>query len=710
MKVDSMPLFISFFVLAFISHIQGQSTLPPIVHHSIENLESFQELPSPKWMIEVGASELTIEDLLNENLKDGKVTNIVPKETIVEMFHSYWFAIELHSDVSLEGFYLYFENEPTGFGFTNNYSEIESFFVQDGKVLSKGRTGYFVPASQRDLPDRHSQSMLKIDMEEKSSVTLWVHIKKNHQLEDLFPALSLYNTNIVLPKYAHYVRDMVFTGSLIVILVIAILLFFWGRDQVSKWFLIFVGILFIDHFTSWASDPLTPLLYPETPKIGLYVGIWTSILMVACMLQFVRVFSELQKTHPRIDRAIKIGIAFLVFSGLVFPVLSLTLETIVFSDIYFSLYGLVYVSTGITMLILPFGRTRLMGIAMLLFILPQLLPLNSIDFQSLAYVGLLMPMILGVGYRFKKLSEERVEAEKEKRVFLDNQNRILEERVEKRTEELKASLENLKSTQAQLVQSEKMASLGELTAGIAHEIQNPLNFVNNFSDVSGELLEEIKEERGKKIGDRDDELIEEVIGDLQENLQKISHHGSRASSIVKGMLDHSRESTGEKESTDINALCDEYLRLSYHGFKAKDNNFTGEFELDLEADIPSVQIVTQDMGRVLLNIFNNAFYAVHQKNLLNPEFQPKVDVSTRHKGNKIEITIKDNGIGMSQETMDKVFQPFFTTKPTGQGTGLGMSISYDIVTKGHGGEMRINSIEGEKTEFIIQLPIDIEAE
>jgi two-component system, NtrC family, sensor kinase len=273
---------------------------------------------------------------------------------------------------------------------------------------------------------------------------------------------------------------------------------------------------------------------------------------------------------------------------------------------------------------------------------------------------------------------------------------------------LATTLDNLKATQSQLIQSEKMASLGELTAGIAHEIQNPLNFVNNFSEVNREMLEELKAERLKPNADRTVE--DEIINDIISNEDKINHHGKRADAIVKGMLQHSRSSSGQKEPTDINALCDEYLRLAYHGLRAKDKSFNAKFETEFDDSLPKINVVAQDIGRVVLNLINNAFYAVSEKAKQNvPGYEPKVVVSTKSVipplGGKrgAEINVKDNGNGIPDSIKEKIFQPFFTTKPTGQGTGLGLSLSYDIV-KAHGGEIKAKSREGEGTEFIIQLP------
>jgi two-component system, NtrC family, sensor kinase len=294
-------------------------------------------------------------------------------------------------------------------------------------------------------------------------------------------------------------------------------------------------------------------------------------------------------------------------------------------------------------------------------------------------------------------------------------------------EELEHTLDELRATQAQLIQSEKMASLGELTAGIAHEIQNPLNFVNNFSELSNELFDEMREELDK--GD----IVEAkaIAIDIKQNLEKINHHGKRADAIVKGMLQHSRSSTGKKELTDINALADEYLRLAYHGLRAKDKSFNATMKTDFDENIGKINVIPQDIGRVILNLITNAFYAVNEKKkalhhsplsteggLKNtlPDYEPTVSLSTSlipppgiagagTRGASLLISVSDNGPGIPQAALDKIFQPFFTTKPSGQGTGLGLSMSYDIITKAHAGEIKVESKPGEGATFSIILPI-----
>ena len=325
-------------------------------------------------------------------------------------------------------------------------------------------------------------------------------------------------------------------------------------------------------------------------------------------------------------------------------------------------------------------------------------------------------------------SKERkaLEKERQKRLIEEERNKVIEEQksqletlVAMRTNEilrqnevLENTLLELQSTQKQLIQAEKMASLGELTAGIAHEIQNPLNFVNNFSEVSVELLNEMKEE----LLAGNNEAVNEIAEDIEKNLYKISHHGKRADAIVKGMLQHSRSSTGTKEATDINSLADEYLRLSYHGLRAKDKNFNATMITHYDEDIGLVNIIPQDLGRVFLNLYTNSFYSVSAKKKAlaqtNPSYEPTVTVITKlvKKGGEqgedlVWMSVKDNGLGIPQKVLDKIYQPFFTTKPSGEGPGLGLSLSYDIIYKGHNGKITVDTKEGDYAEFIIEIPI-----
>ncbi len=335
---------------------------------------------------------------------------------------------------------------------------------------------------------------------------------------------------------------------------------------------------------------------------------------------------------------------------------------------------------------------------------------DYLDFATVFSLAWLIAMLIRSNKQNKAIKKERQKtlAEEERNKFISVQKEKLEVIVEERTaeitkqkDELMHAFTELKATQSQLIQSEKMASLGELTAGIAHEIQNPLNFVNNFSEVNTELIDEMQEELKK--GD-----YAEVIAlseDIRANQQKINHHGKRADAIVKGMLQHSRSSSNVKEPSDINAIADEYLRLAYHGLRAKDKSFNATLNTDFDATIGRINIVPQDVGRVILNLITNAFHAVMEKKQLNTSgtYEPTIWVTTKRKGNAVHVSIRDNGNGVPDKVKDKIFQPFFTTKPSGEGTGLGLSLSYDVI-KTHGGELLLETKQGEGTTFTITLP------
>ncbi len=313
---------------------------------------------------------------------------------------------------------------------------------------------------------------------------------------------------------------------------------------------------------------------------------------------------------------------------------------------------------------------------------------------------------LGLSYKvnlLKKYQDEAIQEQlrltKENQVLIETQNRVLEEKVEQRTAELKAS-------QAQLILKEKLASLGELTAGIAHEIQNPLNFVNNFAEVSSELVDELQEGPLQAIAIAEKAYAEDVIKDLRQNLQKITHHGRRAEAIVRGMLDHSQASSSERQLTDLNKLANDYLRLAYQGFRTKDSSFNCQLVTSFDSSIPAIYLNNQDIGRVLLNLYNNAFYAVRQREKQKAiSYQPMLEVSSYAQTGYVVLQVRDNGLGIHDSIKDKLFQPFFTTKPPGEGTGLGLSLSYDIVTKGHSGALLVESDEGDGAAFTVQLPI-----
>ena len=448
------------------------------------------------------------------------------------------------------------------------------------------------------------------------------------------------------------------------------------------------------------------------------------ILIAVGITAWIRIAMDTANRIPRWD---KLVLSKIWVSGIVYFLLSMIPFLNFLKTWWWPLVFLIYLATCYKLWQYP--NTRLLLIAILPAMLTSMVqdfvqwfvPSISSNYSAIIKTadGMTGAWLIGFGIyalvqndkeRKKRIQEEEKKRKEEARKL--ELERLVADRTNELTlqkEKLELTLSELKTTQDQLIQSEKMASLGELTAGIAHEIQNPLNFVNNFSQVSTELLDEMKQE----ITDGNMEEVEDLIVMLSQNLQKIHEHGGRASSIVKGMLQHSRTKNGEKEWTDINALCDEYLRLAYHGIRAKDKTFNVKMETAFDESLSTnqtgqkkIKVIRQDIGRVVLNIITNAFYAVHAKNQkTNSDYQPKVRVETKQGKDLIVISIHDNGNGIPTSILNKIFQPFFTTKPTGQGTGLGLSLSYDIITKGHQGEIKVETEEGVGTSFIIELPL-----
>ncbi|MGK2864288.1 MAG: sensor histidine kinase [Chitinophagaceae bacterium] len=440
-------------------------------------------------------------------------------------------------------------------------------------------------------------------------------------------------------------------------------------------------------------------------------------LIAFLLLWDLRKIMKATDPHPRWDKRIRWVMAGIVILFIIHKALSL--DEIMNWVWHLSLLAIIaiayfnkifFAARTVLIAVLPFAVVQLSGDILKLF-----MSASSVEIDIYVKVATTFSIIWMIAMLFvskkqqKALAAERLKTheEEEKRIMDVKRKEELEKIVVERTaeitrqkEELENTLTELKATQVQLIHSEKMASLGELTAGIAHEIQNPLNFVNNFSEVNKELMEELKEEIDK--GNINE--VKGIADDVIENQKRINYHGKRADAIVKGMLQHSRSSSGVKEPTDINELADEYLRLAYHGLRAKDKSFNAAMETDFDNDIEKVNIIPQDIGRVILNLITNAFYAVKEKkNNATSEFEPTVSVSTKKGNGNVVVIVKDNGNGIPQKVLEKIFQPFFTTKPTGEGTGLGLSLSYDII-KAHQGELKVETKEGVGATFSIILP------
>jgi len=629
------------------------------------------------------------------------------------------------------------------------------FVKSDSSSWQHSRTGILVPWSQRD----GLKSLMAIHVNIQAGKSLLVY--ERHIYDYLIPTPDNISSAdisfapwVVHNQRNHYTTAIVISFILgLALLMVAINLYFFVIVREKEFLFFSLGILFFG--IDWMLN-LSDIVFKNIPSIKFYASHVLDSAISFTWIYSIRYFLKTFSRFPRWDKVL-IAISFtevLGYWSLEFvPALSPGNFNSLTNTISFILVLAFVLPIFITITLYRRDKDRItrmiiyallplcisFGImALLRFmdsfsflaenstverVLDIVQPVvNAVYPLTIVWVIILFALTLFIRFSMlrRKYAQEKLEREHERSTMIEQQKVELEKQVAERTSELQQSLENLKSTQKQLIQSEKMASLGELTAGIAHEIQNPLNFVNNFSDINKELIEELKIKNEElKIDDAD---VKNLLNDIEENSEKINHHGKRADAIVKGMLQHSRTSTGQKEPTDINALCDEYLRLAYHGMRAKDKSFNCEMKTEFDSSLPKINVVPQDIGRVILNLINNAFYAcAERKNLegfqnlqgLAP-YLPTVTVNTKNLGDKVEISVRDNGNGIPEKIKNKIFQPFFTTKPTGQGTGLGLSLSYDIV-KAHGGEIKVESKvdvanpglsgRGEGTEFIVKLPV-----
>ncbi len=511
----------------------------------------------------------------------------------------------------------------------------------------------------------------------------------------------------------------IYLGCMLLILCYNLFLFFSTREKLYLYYVAYVAS--ITWFMSTIFQYVFEFLWPYNPGINQIAVASSAATMVTATI-FTRAFLQTKIKAPYLHKLLWIFIAIgalsfvLVFTPFKLQALMLAQGGIMLMAIFFLVTGFVvyrknyppakFYLTAWGFLIAGFIAAILETVNLL----PVMYYINAMQIGSAIEVTLLS---LALADRINVYKQEREEAQakallvaREKAELVQQQNILLEKNVAQRTHELTESLQNLQAAQSQLIHNEKMASLGELTAGIAHEIQNPLNFVNNFSEINEELVSELVDELNQGNTKQAKALAEDIKG----NAQKTNFHGKRAETIVKAMLQHSRSSTGNKEPVNINDLCEEYLRLAYHGLKAKDISFLANYTTAFDVQIPDINVVPQDIGRVLLNLISNAFYAVNEKAKQNiPGYEPKVHLNTSllpsSNGGKagVLIVVEDNGDGIADANKEKIFQPFFTTKPPGQGTGLGLSLSYDIV-KAHGGDLKVETKPGEGSTFIISLP------
>jgi signal transduction histidine kinase len=733
----------------------SQTSLPP-VYEIISDTAKVQILDKSFWQkLEDKEGKWTIEDVIKLPLSEkfhfqGEKTIDIDTNGIHTYWHRYRLRNRMDHDVKIS--------------LTNNNDYFDVFIVIKDSVTKQYHTGFFLDWEKRDgfksasaetddVSDNIGAISGAIPLVLKPGQEILVYDKRQRKhLADFSTSVRIWNTEkLIQERYVDYVdsRSNYFSkihlqeAFLLGLLLLAIFLnvFFYRivREKVYLYFALFAFFISINRLWNILWD--TALWeHPQWLIFVPYLGYaWAFIPLF--LIMFFREFLNTKQFFPKWDK-------FLFWLGMLNLILNVIIFcgqiTLGFAKMNSVFYKFVFIlSTPLPFFLIPLVIiiTLLLYIRKkeksLRYIMTGAFPLlffylftgiwsllhgmeienfRPVEVFCICWLVLSFTLILMLRFDLLRkqnvqhaLENERLAKEKEieKNVLIEKQKEDLEIQVKERTADLVKSLEDLKLSQSQLIQSEKMASLGELTAGIAHEIQNPLNFVNNFSELSNELIDEMNSELDK--GDIQEAKF--IATDIKQNLEKINHHGKRADAIVKGMLQHSRSNSGQKEPTDINALCDEYLRLSYHGLRAKDKSFNATMKTDFDPSIGNINIIPQDIGRVILNLINNAFYAVNEhrdalytSNDVNA-YEPTVSISTKKIGDKVEIKVTDNGNGIPKNIVDKIFQPFFTTKPTGQGTGLGLSMSYDIITKRHGGELKVESKEGVGSTFIISLPL-----
>lgn len=648
-----------------------------------------------------------IHQLLNNaypvTFAPGKIQIFTPRKTD----SAYWIRFSVLNNTSGD---LWLFSPYSGFYQYNVY------LANGDSVVSSFRNGALLPFNNRYVPVNVALFPLHIPPATERQV--YIYIRYSYS-----PTYSLYlATPVTFTRYLH-MSDLIsgaYLGLFLLILFYNLIIYFYLRDRsnliYSAWITASALAVFAYHGLSFE------YLWPQMPAINSYIDVFTCI---AVLLQIVLNFSLFRlRSTSRFFTLTSYIAAFLAvlcilshlsgMDGAVYP-LSDAGTVVLINGINTVALSVLMVRKGMKYALYYLLGNVVFFISMVLVVVSSfaVMQIKVVSQMTMVYFGsageiLFFALALASKVRALKLDREKSEREnfqllREREQLVRRQKETLERLVTERTAELSRSLKELKETQAQLIQREKMASLGELTAGIAHEIQNPLNFVNNFSEVNEELIAEMQEEM--KVGHTD--MATDIAEDIKQNNERINNHGKRASSIIRSMLEHSRTvNETEKQLTSINALTNEYLQLAYHGVRVKHPSFTAAIHTDYDNSVNDVFIAPGEVGRALLNIYNNAFYSIMQKkDKYNEAYEPAIFVSTKQLKGKIEICIKDNGTGISPNIVDKVFNPFFTTKPAGQGTGLGLSLSHDIIVQGHHGELLVNSKEGDYAEFIIYLPV-----
>ncbi|MBD0285903.1 MAG: hypothetical protein ICV79_10840 [Flavisolibacter sp.] len=684
----------------------------------ISNTKDVFNLAYSAWYLEDKEGKKTIQDVSAPEAEPFKKIN-QPVCNFGMTASAYWVKCTLRNETD-EKIYLELGN-PT-------LTDVQLYeFDANGLLKRQQHSGNWLPFKEWEIQDVDYRLPLYAPPHTTETFILRVQHYRGTQFT-LNAGTEAALNSVSAP---HRMFEMIYYGMMAVMVLYNFFIYLTLKDKAYLYYVVYTFLMGL--LNAVVNGDTFKYLWPGAPVLNHFIDVITCSVTIASIL-FAIHFLLTRQNAPSLHRVLRMllvsyaGILLIILAQRFLLKGNMQAMTALFSFLALITFVLIVTLLWAGVVVLRKGyqpaRFYLVGwsfllVSVIIFILKDfnVLPYTFLTLKSMqigsAAEALLLSMALA--NRINLLKKEKEEAQlqtvqslEENKKLITEQNILLEKKVEERTQELKqankqllAAVQNLEETQTQLIQREKMASLGELTAGIAHEIKNPLNFINNFSDINTELIAELKQE----ISKGNTEAVKAIAENLEENEQKINQHGKRADSIVKGMLQHSRVSTGQKEPVDMNALVDEYLRLSYHGMRARDKSFNTQLQTDFDGSIGKVAVMPQEIGRVLINLFSNAFYAVQQKKQhLNGMFEPLVSVSTRKAGNKVEISIRDNGTGIPQKIKDKIFQPFFTTKPTGEGTGLGLSLSYDIITNVHGGELKVNTKEGEYTEFVVQLP------
>jgi two-component system NtrC family sensor kinase len=722
-----MKKFLLLFSWLFVfAHVNAQNNLPPV--YEITTDTAVTTLPERYWQIlEDKEGDLSFDQVSRSPISDHFHANTVNNQHFDHSIHSYWFRFILKNTTGQTAKICVDDT-------LNQIIEKSDFyFIAPNGIITHKANDLLTPWSQLSGLKRFQFIPIELEAGEELVVyhrlfhrggfsAFWVGF---HPTEKVMQHVYL-DSDI---NYLNGIHDSFIFGVLAFASLFFLFFFIIVKEKVYLYFSLYLMALGIGRFNT--NQEMYDVFFREYPSFYNSIVVFIWFFPVFFLVCFTRHLLNTKHYLPRWDKFLYGFNFFYALSYLLFLILRISGRDPEAMQQWITLYeGMLLAlcvpitfmlslkwfksNKVLTWIVLPIQSTWsvFMVISWLSRVYLFKTGVTPVDwlvtkwylFETILLSCLVIAFSWILLHRFVDLKKQIVQKELEKEIersrLIEKQKGELEEQVTKRTSELNQSLTDLKSTQAQLIQSEKMASLGELTAGIAHEIQNPLNFVNNFSEVNGELIDELQTEL--KSGKTGEALS--ISNNIKENEQKISHHGKRADAIVKGMLQHSRSGTGIKALTDINTLAGEYLRLSYHGLRAKEKSFHATMNTDYDRSIDNIPIVPQDIGRVLLNLYNNAFYAVSEKKLQIPEgYEPAVSVITRKLNGGVEIRVNDNGNGIPHKLIDKIFQPFFTTKPAGEGTGLGLSLSYDII-KAHGGEIKVDTKEGEFTEFSILLP------